>query len=74
MSNLDRALRATGLAVTGSAITWMVFFGVFFLVDMARHQQAHLTVRHGSFWPAIPIMLTVVITAISIVSSVNLEP
>lgn len=54
-----KALAALGLAVLGAVFIWLSFFGIFFLVDDARHKAASLP--HGGGLIALLVIFTVIL-------------
>jgi hypothetical protein len=67
-----RAFFSFGFAVFMSAITWLCFFGILFLIDDAHHAKAGMGMHNppGSFaWQVFPIMLTIIIFIASFIAS-----
>jgi hypothetical protein len=60
-----KAILWLGLAVIGSFLDWMIFFGCFFVYDEANHRVASLGTHtpHGSMgaFLVIPIFVNVII-------------
>ena len=61
MSRFDLVMRAFGITLMGSALTWLVTLGITFIVDDAQHVKAGVGWANSRApWIVIPIIASVI--------------
>jgi hypothetical protein len=58
MSGFDRVFRAIGIALLGSALSWLASFGVVFCIETGQGKIASITGVGDGGWMAVPAILS----------------
>lgn len=77
MSGADRAFRALGIALVGSVLSWLVTFGIAFLVDDAHHHLASIGIggvhsQGQGLWIVAPIVGSLASVVIGLLTSFDI--